>query len=96
MLIGSPLQTMKIGRQPMTTPTSRFSTVGGRAATGGMGVEGFRYGAFREAVVESRVVTETKGPLEIDGDDELLGQILGSEARALIITLSSDRRALRQ
>ena len=43
------------GLVPVTTPTSRFSTIGGWLSTGGIGLESFAYGPLAEAVVSARV-----------------------------------------
>lgn len=71
----------RIGCAPMTTPTSRFSTVGGWASTGGIGVESFRYGPFSEALVAARVVTPARGVLELASNDPTLADCIGSEGQ---------------
>jgi FAD/FMN-containing dehydrogenase/ferredoxin len=71
----------KIGRLPMTTPTSRFSTVGGWASTGGIGVDSFRYGHFSEALLSARVVTPRRGVLDLVSNDPVLADCIGSEGQ---------------
>jgi glycolate oxidase len=66
---------------PRTTPSSRFSTVGGWAATGGLGLEGYRYGAFTDAIVAARVVVPDGRLLVLGAADERLRDFIGTEGQ---------------
>ena len=66
---------------PITTPSSRFSTVGGWASTGGLGIDGFRYGHFSRVVAAARVVLMNGAVLEIRGGDDGLRDFLGTEGQ---------------
>jgi FAD/FMN-containing dehydrogenase/ferredoxin len=74
------------GLAPMTTPTSLFSTVGGWVSTGGMGIDGFKYGHLREAVLALRVILTTGQVLELERGDERLAEFFGAEGQLGLIT----------
>jgi len=76
----------EFGLVPMTTPSSRFSTVGGWAATGGLGIDGFRYGHFSRAIVAARVVSPDSTVTELSGDDDRIRDFIGTEGQFGIIT----------
>lgn len=74
------------GLAPLTTPTSRFSTVAGWAATGGLGLEGFRYGHFAQALLGARVVVPDGRILALTAEDPLLRDLIGTEGQLGIVT----------
>jgi FAD/FMN-containing dehydrogenase/ferredoxin len=72
------------GLAPLTNPTSRFSTIGGWASTGGMGVDSFAHGHFREAILEARVILPSGEVQRLErGErgDELLDEMIGCEGQ---------------
>jgi len=69
-----------------TNPTSRFSTIGGWAATGGLGLHGYKYGHFRDAVVALRIVLPTGETLSLNNDDNDFGLFIGTEGQLGLIT----------
>lgn len=71
---------------PVTTPTSRFSTIGGWGSTGGVGVDAYRYGHFTDAVLAARLVTVDGELFEIDRSDPVLQDALGTEGQMGIFT----------
>ncbi len=74
------------GTQPVTTPSSRFSTVGGWAATGGLGLESYGYGAFGESILGARVVTADGEVHTLEADDPALRDHLGTEGQLGVIS----------
>jgi FAD/FMN-containing dehydrogenase/ferredoxin len=74
------------GLSTATTPSSRFSTVAGWVATGGLGIESFKYGHIRESVVSARVVLPSGESLELLPPDEHFGYLFGTEGQFGIIT----------
>ncbi|MBZ5637795.1 MAG: FAD-binding protein [Acidobacteriia bacterium] len=74
------------GLAPLTTPSSRFSTVGGWAATGGLGLESFRYGALVDALLAARVATGTGRTLELRREDGTLRDFVGTEGQLGLFT----------
>lgn len=74
------------GFAPITTPSSRFSTVGGWASTGGLGIDGFAYGHFSRAVAAARVVLMNGKTLELSGSGSGLADFLGTEGQMGIFT----------
>lgn len=74
------------GLVPMTTPTSRFSTVAAWIVTGGMGVEGYRYGPVFEAIRRVRLVTPAEGVVVLEAGDDRLEELVGSEGQLGVIT----------
>ena len=74
------------GLTTITAPSSRFSTVGGWASTGGLGLNGYRYGRFADAIVSARVVLPNGTLLELNGDDKKLNDFVGTEGQLGIIT----------
>jgi len=71
----------RVGLAPLTTPTSRFSTIGGWASTGGVGIDAYRYGRFSRAIVAAHVVTPELGVVELEAGDEALDDCVGSEGQ---------------
>ncbi|MHC5040443.1 MAG: FAD-binding oxidoreductase, partial [Planctomycetota bacterium] len=74
------------GLAPMATPSSRFSTVGGWASTGGLGIESFGYGHFAEAIDAARAVLPNGELLECRAGDENLADFIGTEGQFGILT----------
>jgi FAD/FMN-containing dehydrogenase/ferredoxin len=74
------------GLAPITTPSSRFSTVGGWASTGGLGIDGFGYGHFSRAVAGARVVLMNGKVLDLSGSDRGLADFIGTEGQFGIFT----------
>ena len=74
------------GLAPFTTPSSRFSTVGGWASTGGLGMEGFGYGHFSRAIAAARVALMNGTVLELNGGDNGLQDFLGTEGQLGVFT----------
>ncbi|MBI4864452.1 MAG: FAD-binding protein [Candidatus Riflebacteria bacterium] len=69
-----------------TTPTSRFSTVGGWASTGGLGLNGFKYGHLSRAIAHLRVALPTGAVLPLDGTDDTIWHFLGTEGQLGVVT----------
>jgi FAD/FMN-containing dehydrogenase/ferredoxin len=74
------------GLVPFTTPSSRFSTVGGWAATGGLGIGSFRYGPLSDALTAARVATAGGNVLELRRDDGSLRDFVGTEGQLGLFT----------
>ena len=74
------------GLAPITTPSSRFSTVGGWASTGGLGIDGFGYGHFSRAVTGARIVLMDGRVLNLSGPESGLPDFLGTEGQLGIFT----------
>jgi FAD/FMN-containing dehydrogenase/ferredoxin len=74
------------GLAPVTTPTSRFSTVAGWIATGGMGLDSFAYGSVHESVLAVRVARPDGTIEELDSRDESLKDLFGTEGQFGILT----------
>jgi FAD/FMN-containing dehydrogenase/NAD-dependent dihydropyrimidine dehydrogenase PreA subunit len=74
------------GLVPVTTPSSRFSTVGGWAATGGLGLESFRYGPLSDALAAARVATAGGLILELRRNDGSLRDFVGTEGQLGLFT----------
>jgi FAD/FMN-containing dehydrogenase/ferredoxin len=70
----------------VSTPSSRFSTVGGWASTGGLGIDGFGYGQFSQAIAAARVVLMDGRVLELKHGDKELPDFLGTEGQLGIFT----------
>ena len=67
-------------------PSSRFSTVGGWLATGGVGVESLSTGPLRESIVEAEVVLPNGEIMTIFPSDKIFDSLPGSEGRIAVIT----------
>ncbi len=74
------------GLTPTTTPSSRFSTVGGWASTGGVGLEGYGYGALADSLVAARVVTPGGQVLVAGQEDGSLAPFVGTEGQLGLFT----------
>lgn len=74
------------GLAPTTTPTSRFSTVAGWIATGGMGLESYAYGNIRESVLGARVARPDGTIQVLDSQSESFEDIFGTEGQFGIMT----------
>jgi FAD/FMN-containing dehydrogenase/ferredoxin len=76
----------RYGLGPVTTPSSRFSTVGGWASTGGFGIDGFAHGHFSNAVSAVRVVLMDGRALELKSGNDGLRDFLGTEGQLGVFT----------
>jgi FAD/FMN-containing dehydrogenase/ferredoxin len=74
------------GLIPVTTPTSRFSTVGGWIATGGMGLDSYAYGHVSESVLGVRVASPDGSIQELDSESESIKDLFGTEGQFGILT----------
>ncbi|UCE41346.1 MAG: FAD-binding protein [Candidatus Aminicenantes bacterium] len=74
------------GLIPMTTPTSRFSTVGGWIATGGMGLDSHAYGNVYESVLGVRVARPNGTMQELNSRSESIKDLFGTEGQLGILT----------
>jgi FAD/FMN-containing dehydrogenase/ferredoxin len=74
------------GLIPVTTPTSRFSTVGGWIATGGMGLDSYGYGHVSESVLGVRVARPDGSIQELDSTNESINDLFGTEGQFGILT----------
>jgi FAD/FMN-containing dehydrogenase/ferredoxin len=70
-----------LGLTPMATPSSRFSTVAGWAAAGGLGIESFGYGHVAEAVVGARAVLADGRAVKMTEGQPILSDFLGTEGQ---------------
>jgi FAD/FMN-containing dehydrogenase/ferredoxin len=82
--LGSALEAL--GLSTASTPSSRFSTVAGWVATGGLGIESFKYGHIRESVVSARVILPSGEALELGPQNEHFRYLFGTEGQFGIIT----------
>lgn len=71
---------------PVTTPSSRFSTVGGWASTGGFGIDAFAHGHFSGAISAARVVLMDGRALELKGGNDGLRDFLSTEGQLGVFT----------
>ncbi len=71
---------------PVTTPTSRFSTVGGWIATGGMGLDSYAYGDVSESVLGVRVARPDGTIQELNSQSESMKDLFGTEGQFGILT----------
>ncbi len=76
----------KVGLALVSCPSSRFSTVGGWVATGGMGLNSLSKGHLSESVEEVAIVAGDGGARRIQKGDELFAAVFGSEGQLGIIT----------
>ncbi|MFC2165721.1 FAD-binding protein [Acidobacteriota bacterium] len=74
------------GLVPMTTPTSRFSTVAGWISTGGLGLDSFAYGNVYESVLGVRVARPDGTIEELDAKQESIKDLFGTEGHLGILT----------
>lgn len=74
------------GFVPITTPTSRFSTVGGWISTGGMGLNSYAYGGVSESVIGVRVARPDGTIEELDSKSESIKDLFGTEGQFGILT----------
>jgi FAD/FMN-containing dehydrogenase/ferredoxin len=74
------------GLIPQTTPTSRFSTVAGWIATGGMGLDSYAFGSVHESVIAVRVARPDGTIEKLDSKDESIKDLYGTEGQFGIIT----------
>jgi FAD/FMN-containing dehydrogenase/ferredoxin len=71
---------------PMTTPTSRFSTVAGWISTGGMGLDSYAYGNVCESILSVRVARPDGTIEELDAKSEAIKDLFGTEGQFGILT----------
>ena len=71
---------------PVTSPTSRFSTVAGWISTGGMGLDSYVYGSVYESVLGVRVVRPDGTVEKLGAQDESLKLLFGTEGQFGILT----------
>ncbi len=76
----------KVGLALHSCPSSRFSTVGGWVATGGMGLNSLSKGHLSESVEEVALVTADGSARHISKGDKLFSSIFGSEGQLGVIT----------
>jgi FAD/FMN-containing dehydrogenase/ferredoxin len=74
------------GLIPVTSPTSRFSTVGGWISTGGMGLDSYEFGNVSESVLEVRVARADGTIQKLDFRDESIKELFGTEGQMGILT----------
>jgi FAD/FMN-containing dehydrogenase/ferredoxin len=74
------------GLMPVTAPTSRFSTVGGWLATGGMGLDSYAYGHLNESVLGVRVAHPDGTIKEMNSGSESMKDLFGTEGQFGILT----------
>lgn len=74
------------GLIPMTTPTSRFSTVAGWISTGGMGLDSYAHGSVFESVLGVRVARPNGTIEELDAKNESIKDLFGTEGQFGILT----------
>ena len=79
-------QLEKYGLCLNTTPSSKFSTVAGWIATGGMGLNSFSKGHVRESVVSLELATSDGSIRRIAKGDPMFSPVFGSEGQLGIIT----------
>ncbi len=75
-----------LGLAPLATPSSRFSTVAGWAASGGLGIESFGFGPMAQAIVRARVALMNGTVLDLDQNDPALKDFLGTEGQFGVIS----------
>ncbi len=68
-----------------TYPSSKFSTVGGWVATGGYGINSFRYGRLREQIVSLVAVTAAGGVKRLTPADPEFPYFVGTEGQFGVI-----------
>lgn len=69
-----------------TSPSSRFSTVGGWISTGGLGIGSFKYGPLGQAIVSIKIVLPSGHVFTLQSGDQEFEDVLGSEGQLGIIT----------
>ena len=69
-----------------TCPSSKFSTVAGWIATGGMGLNSYSKGHLRESVLEISIVTPDGLVRKIGRGDQMFPALFGNEGQLGIIT----------
>jgi FAD/FMN-containing dehydrogenase/ferredoxin len=74
------------GLAPLTSPTSRFSTVAGWISTGGIGLDGYAHGSVYGAVKQVRVARPDGRVEELDSSQESLKDLFSTEGQFGILT----------
>jgi FAD/FMN-containing dehydrogenase/ferredoxin len=76
----------KLGLALNTCPSSKFSTVAGWIATGGMGLNSYSKGHIKESVLSLTLVTSDGSVRKIARSDPLFPAVFGSEGQLGVIT----------
>jgi len=76
----------RVGLAPVTTPSSRFSTVGGWAATGGVGMESYGFGGFAESIRSARIALPGGKIITPRMEDDGLRDFVGTEGQLGVFT----------
>lgn len=76
----------KLGLALISCPSSRFSTVGGWVATGGMGLNSLSKGHLSESVDEITIVSGDGSMRRMGRDDKMFSSVFGSEGQLGVIT----------
>lgn len=76
----------KVGLCLSTSPSSKFSTVAGWVATGGMGLNSFSRGHLSSNVVSLELVTPDGSVRDISRSDPLFSIVFGSEGQLGVVT----------
>ena len=79
-------QLEKIGMALMSSPSSKFSTVGGWVATGGIGLNSFSTGHLSKSVHSLEIVTSDGSIRELTRIDPEFEMVFGSEGQLGIVT----------
>ena len=76
----------KMGLTLMTCPSSKFSTVGGWAATGGVGMNSFSRGRLMANVLSVELATPGRGVVRLTQADREFPLVFGSEGQLGVVT----------
>lgn len=74
------------GLVPVTTPTSRFSTVAGWISTGGIGLDSYAFGRVYESVRSVRIAKPDGSVEELDSSNGSIKDLFGTEGQFGILT----------
>jgi glycolate dehydrogenase FAD-linked subunit len=74
------------GLRPTTNPTSRFSTVGGWAQSGGLGLHGFKYGHLKNAILAVKAVLPRGETIRVQSGDLEFARLIGAEGQLAVLT----------
>jgi FAD/FMN-containing dehydrogenase/ferredoxin len=76
----------RVGLAPVTTPSSRFSTIGGWAATGGVGMESYGFGPFSESIRSARIALPGGDIIARHAENDGLRDFVGTEGQLGVFT----------
>ncbi|MBN1678269.1 MAG: FAD-binding protein [Candidatus Thermoplasmatota archaeon] len=76
----------KVGLTLISCPSSKFSTVGGWVATGGMGLNSLSKGHLSEHVEEVSLVAADGSTMRLSKGDKMFASVFGSEGQLGVIT----------